>query len=116
MVINAYEGIDVVNFDVPGDHSHEEIMRDIGVPLKLQERFVNIICEINTEYKANAIYENVLKISYLLVLQAIYGCIKSELLWYKIYTKNLHKNGYKFNQYDRCMANNTIEGKGCTVP
>ena len=50
------------------------------------------------------------------MLQGIYGCIELLLLWYKIYTKNLHKNGYKFNQYDRCMANNTIEGKGCTVP
>ena len=100
MVINAYEGIDVVNFDVPGDHSHEEIMRDIGVPLKLQERFVNIICEINTEYKANAIYENVLKISYLLVLQAIYGCIKSELLWYKIYTKTFQKRDTRSTHID----------------
>ena len=30
---------------------------------------------------------------YILLLQAIYGCIELTFLWYKLYTKMLHKKG-----------------------
>ena len=55
------------------------------VILKLKGQFVDIMCEINWEYKKHVRYENGQKNLYLLTLQAIYRFIESDLLWYSLY-------------------------------
>ena len=49
------------------------------------------------------------------MLQAIYGCIESALLWYNFYSTTLENEGFKINPYDRCVANKIINGKQCTI-
>ena len=40
----------------------------------------------------------------------------SQQLWYTLYTEVLHKEGFKINPYDRCIANKIINGtKQCTI-
>jgi len=41
--------------------------------------------------------------------------IEYALLWYNLYTKVLHKEGFVINVYDRCFANKFINGKQCTI-
>ena len=41
--------------------------------------------------------------------------IESALLWYKLFTEVLQKEGFILNPYDACVANKTINGKQCTV-
>ena len=73
------------------------------------------MCKVSPEHLKNVSYENSKKVLYLEVLQAIYGCIKSTLRWYELYSETLSKEGFVINPYDRCVANKTINGKQCTV-
>lgn len=41
--------------------------------------------------------------------------IESALLWYTLSTDVLQKEGFKFNKYDKCVANKIINGKQCTL-
>ena len=52
---------------------------------------------------------------YVQLMKALYGCVQSALLWYKMFSTTLTNMGFKLNPYDLCMANTTIDGKQCTV-
>ena len=88
---------------------------DKNVILKLRGHFVDIMCDINREYRQYVIHEQGKKVLYLKVLRAIYGCIELALQWYNLYTKTLKVGGYILNEYDRCVTNKNINGKQCTV-
>jgi hypothetical protein len=45
----------------------------------------------------------------------MYGCVKSALLWYKVFTETLEDMGFVINPYEPCMANCVIKGKQCTI-
>mmetsp|Transcript_17995 Transcript_17995/g.23319 ORF Transcript_17995/g.23319 Transcript_17995/m.23319 type:complete len:119 (+) Transcript_17995:695-1051(+) len=49
------------------------------------------------------------------LLRALYGCIESALLWYKLYVETLRGMGFQVNPYDRCVANKIIKGKPYTI-
>ena len=83
--------------------------------MKLRGNFVDIMCKVNPEYFKNVVYENGKKVLYMQILQAIYGCIESALMWYKLYAETLEKEGFVINPYDRCVANKIINGKQCTI-
>jgi hypothetical protein len=52
---------------------------------------------------------------YLQLLKALYGCVKSALLWYELFTGTLQKMGFVLNEYDPCVANMKINDKQCTI-
>ena len=55
------------------------------------------------------------RVIYVKLVKAIYGCVKSALLWYELFTKSLKSMGFRLNPYDPCTANCEIEGTQCTV-
>ena len=55
------------------------------------------------------------KIVYLQVLQAIYGCIKSALLWCNLFAIVLKGIGYVINPYDNCVTDRFIGDKRCII-
>ena len=65
--------------------------------MKLRGQFVDIMCEVNEEYKKHVVYEKEQKVLYLQVLQTIYGRIESALLWYNLFATTLKGMGYKIN-------------------
>ena len=83
--------------------------------MRLVGRFVDIMCEVNPEYKQYVRYERGIKVLYLRVLRAIYGCLESALLWYNLYSTTLVKLGFELNPYDLCVANKIIDGTQCTI-
>jgi hypothetical protein len=115
LLINAYEERDTAIFDVPGAYLHAKIPDDKFAILKIEGEFVDIMCEVNPEYKADIRFENGKKVLYVQILAALYGMIESALLWYTLYTEVLHKEGFKINPYDRCVANKVINGEQCTI-
>ena len=120
LMINAYEEQDVAIADVPGAYLHAEFPEGKNVILKLNGVFVDIMCDVNPEYKNHIIYETTkkgkkLKCLYVKVLCALYGCIESVFLWYELYSSTLCKMGFKINKYDKCVANKVINGKQCTI-
>ena len=45
--------------------------------MKFRDEFVNIMCEVNPEYKKYVVKENGKKALYVKILRTIYGCIES---------------------------------------
>ena len=118
LLIDAYEGRYVGTYDVPGAYLQASLSPKPGnerVLMRLVGNFVDIMCKVNPEHLKNVTIENGKKVLYMEVLQAIYGCIESALRWYELYSETLSKEGFKINPYDRCVANNIINGKQCTV-
>ena len=52
---------------------------------------------------------------FLQLKKALYGCIKSALLWYHLFHDTLHDLGFILNPYDPCVANTQIKGSQCTI-
>jgi hypothetical protein len=48
---------------------------------------------------------------YVKLQNALYGCLRSALLFYLKLLKDLEGNGFKLNPYDPCVANKMVNGK-----
>mmetsp|Transcript_7772 Transcript_7772/g.11115 ORF Transcript_7772/g.11115 Transcript_7772/m.11115 type:complete len:99 (+) Transcript_7772:341-637(+) len=83
--------------------------------MQLRDEFVDIMCEVNPTCKQHVQLVKGQKVLYLQVFQAIYGCIKSILFWYELFSSTLQKMGFEINPYDQCMANKIINGSQCTI-
>ena len=115
-VIDAYEGREIGSFDIPGAYLHAEMEHgENRVLLRLRDEFVDMMCMANKKYLPYVRIINGHKVLYLKVLRAIYGCIKSALLWYELFSGTLKKLGFVINPYDRCVANKMINGSQCTI-
>ena len=115
LVIDAKEERCVNTFDVPGAFLQAPMPEEKKVLLKLKGEFVDIMCRVNPEHLPNVRYEKNVKVLYLKVERAIYGCIESALMWYNMFTGILEEMGFKLNPYDKCVANKWINGKQCTI-
>ena len=49
------------------------------------------------------------------IVNVLYGCIKSSLLWYNLFSETLYKIDFIINPYDICIANTKINGKQCKI-
>jgi hypothetical protein len=47
--------------------------------------------------------------------KAMYGCVKSALLWYNLLVHTLQGKGFEQNPYEPCMANCLIKVSQCTI-
>jgi hypothetical protein len=83
--------------------------------MKFRDEFVDIMCDVNSEYKKYVVEENGKRVLYVRVLRAIYGCIELALLWYELFSKTLKGLGFEINPYDKCTANEMINGHQCTI-
>ena len=76
---------------------------------------MDIVCDINPEYKKHIRFKYGRKTLYLCILKKIYGMIKSGLLSYYIYVSALKYMILKLNPYDMRVDNKDINGKQCTI-
>jgi len=93
----------------PGAYLHVKIPDDKFAILKIEGEFVDVMCDVNPEYKDDVRYENGKKVLYVQILMALCGMIESALLWYTLYVEVLHKEGFEINPYDRCVTNKVIK-------
>ena len=63
----------------------------------------------------NVRVENLVKVIYILLMKALYGCMESALMLYDLYSKTLKSQVLLINTYDSCIANSTIQDKQCTI-
>jgi hypothetical protein len=113
LLIDANEKRDVATADVVGAYLHA-YMPDF-VLIKLTGETVELMCQVNPKYRAFVVVENGKPVLYLQLLKALYGCVKSALLWYDLFTETLKERGFVLNPYDPCVANCIIDGKQCTI-
>ena len=115
LVIDTYEGRIVSIVDVPGSYLHAKMPEEKRLLLKLRGQFVDIMCNVNPEYRSYVRVEKGVKVLYLPLLRALYGCLESALLWYELYSSTLVSMGFKLNPYDMCVANKIIDGSQCMI-
>ena len=112
-MIDACEKRDLAVADIGGAYLHA--FMDYFIILRMEGDSVEILCSVHEKYKQFVILSNGKKAIYLCLNKALYGCVKSALLWYKLFTKTLKGMGFKLNPYDPCVANKTINGKQCMI-
>ena len=92
-------------FYVPGDFVQTALPADKFLLMEIRDEFVDVMCEVNPEYIPCMRYENGKKVLYVNILRDIYGCIESELLWYKLYSEKLEGKEFVINPYYLCVVN-----------
>ena len=102
-MVDAHKGRDVKAF------------MDDFVIMKFTGESVDIFCKMNPEHFKFFVMEGGAKVLYVRLVKAIYGCVKSALLWYKLFTTMLEDMGFELNPYGPCITNCIIKGMQCMV-
>ena len=113
IILEAYEGRNVATADVVG--AYLKAYMDDFVIMKFIGASVRLLCIINPDYRQHVTIENGVEVLYVRLVKALYGCVKSALLWYDLFANNLKRMGFTLNPYDPCIANATIDDKQCTI-
>ena len=74
-----------------------------------------MMCNANPTYEQFVTNENGKNALFLQLKKALYGCVKSALLWYCLFHDTLQDLGFILNLYDPCVANAQIKGSQCTI-
>jgi len=64
LVVFAHEKRDVAVLDVPGAYLHADLPADKFVLLKIEGQFVDIMVDVNPEFKEDVRFENGKKVLY----------------------------------------------------
>ena len=74
--------------------------------MKIRGPLVDMLVELLSEiYQDFVCYKGKSKILYIHVLKAIYGILKSVMLFYKKLKRDLESIGFKVNPYNPCVVN-----------
>ena len=108
--IDAHEGQDVATMDIPTAFIHAKNDGHIIVLLrgKMVELLVKLQPQLYRKYVTTR--KNGEPMLYDKLLKALYGPLKSVLLFYKKLAGELVDMGFKINPYDLCVANKTVNG------
>ena len=113
-VIDAYEQRTVGVYDIPGAFLHAE-QTDLTY-IKMAGESADFLIKVSPEtYENYVVTEKGRSVLYLVLKKALYGCVKSALLFWEDLSGKLIKRGYILNPYDRCVANKVINGSQMTI-
>ena len=73
------------------------------------------MCDVDPIQKDYGVYEGKTKVMYMQLNKALYGCMKSAIIWYDTFCGTLKDLGFKLNSYDPCVANKMVNGRQCTI-
>ena len=88
---------------------------DDFVLIKLSGDDIDMMCNANPADDKFVTNNNGRRTLFLLLKKALYGCVKSTLLWYRLFHDTLKDLGFTLNPYDPCVANANIKGSQCTI-
>ena len=86
LLIDAKEKCDVAIFNIPSAYLHTYMSKHKKMVLKFVGKFIEIMCEVDPRYKRYVRIEGGTKVFYTRIVKALYGCLESALLWYKVYS------------------------------
>jgi hypothetical protein len=113
ILIDAKERRDVATADVVGAYLNADM--DQFTLMKLTGEAVDIMVSVDNSYADFVSHTNGKPVLYLQLKKALYGCVKSALLWYELFVNTLKDMGFELNPYDACVANKIIEGSQCSI-
>ena len=113
-VIDAYKGREVAIVDVHGAFLTEDHYEVINMTPggKLAKPMVKTAPEV---YRKYVVIEKGKMVLYVKLLKALYGCLRSALLFYKKLLADLEPRGFDLNPYDPCVINNKTKGEKITI-
>ena len=115
LLIDTLKARNIAIFHILGAYMHVEIPKKKNMPMKFRDEFMNIICDVNKEYKKYIVKENRRKVLYVHILRTTYRCIESTLLWYELFLKTLKELGFKINPYNKYTINKIIHSHQYTI-
>ena len=92
IIVKAYKGRDVATADIVGVYL-KAYMKDF-VLMKFTGETVQVLCKMNPKHKPFVVIENNQQVLYVRLIKAIYSCVKSALLWYKLFSTTLQEMGF----------------------
>ena len=110
LAIDPHEERDVMIADVPNAFVQtcmpsELLEEDKRIIMKVKGVLVDILYALDPlEYEEYIVFENNEKVLYLVLTKVLYGMLVAALLWYKKFKKDLESIGFKFSEYDPCVA------------
>jgi hypothetical protein len=109
--IEADEGCDVAVVDVPRAFLSADMNEGVLMTLggRLEELMVKTATNIYRKYIT--LDSNNRPVLYVLLQKSLYGCLRSDLLFYKNLIKDLKRMCFKLNRYDPCLANKMLKRK-----
>ena len=114
-VIDARENREVATVDIPNAFVQTD-MDDEKVVMKMRGKLAELLVQVAPEiYREYVVIERGQKVLYLELRKALYGMLKSALLFYKKLRSDLESIGFKVNPYDPCVANLDQGGSQLTV-
>ena len=116
-VVEAQEGRQIITLDIPNIFIQTYLENtDKRIILILRgaaaEILLGLVPEVYEEFVE--IIKNK-KVLYLECINIIYGTIKTVLLFYNKFRKNIESQDFEINLYDRCVANKIVNGNQMTV-
>ena len=98
-------------FDVPREYLNSNIPEDKVIMSKVEGEVVDIMCKVNPKHRKHLRVDNWVKVLYLQLLNAQYGCMYSAILWYDLYSNTPEPQEFLINPHDKCIENITIKYK-----
>jgi hypothetical protein len=107
--IDAKESRKLVLIIIPGAFLHAD--NEDYVIIKMVGTLSKLMVKANPKlYGQYVILEKGKSVLYLGLQKALYGMMKSALLFYRKLVSELREMGFEINPYDPCVANKTING------
>ena len=112
--IDALEGRNVAVVDKPVAYQSVDMDNEVHVVFR-RTLAETMVMDDPALYRPFVSYETGKPVPYFQLLKALYGCLKSALLFYEKLVGDLEAYGFKINPYDPCVVNKNIGGKQLTV-
>ena len=113
--IDAHEGREVATIDIPGAYLHTDT--DEEIVMLLRGKLAELMAQVDPKLYRKYITKDSKgrPILYVRMQKALYGLLRSALLFYLKLVKDLEAYGFTLNPYDPCVANAMINGSQMTV-
>jgi hypothetical protein len=112
--IDEKESRKVVTVDIPGAFLHAD-NKDYVI-MKMVGTLAELMVKTNPKlYQQYVILEKGRSVLYLQLQKALYGMMKSALLFYRKLVSELQEMGFEINPYNPCVANKTVNGTQMTI-
>lgn len=98
--------VDIASAFLNSDMSGENVL------MSLDPLLAKILCGIDPSYTEFLNPDGSIVVH---LTKALYGCVRSSMLWFQTLSAFLVECGFTQNPYDQCVFNKTTDGAQCTV-
>jgi hypothetical protein len=113
--IDAYEERDVAIVDVPGAFLSADMDKEVIMTIRGRLAELMVKAAPNIYRKYITLDANNQPILYVKLQKALYGCLRSALLFYEKLVRDPTSQGFEINQYYPCVANKLVNGEQFTL-